>query len=875
MAGKAKRASGKTPLPYDRKEVRDSTLPGYTGPALKMISFPLGGIGTGTIGLGGRGQLWDWEMFNGPNKGHYPSYTLPFIFARQGKRKVAKVLERQYLPPHYDHHGLRPQFLPGLPRLNEAFFVGTYPVARIYFADADLPVEVSLEAFSPMIPLDPDDSAIPAAVLIYRLRNTTRKPVSGSIAISMTNTVGIQSGTSLKIGGNVNAFRDGGSMRGIYMTSTQHKPGQVGHGTEALVTTAKRVSYATDFDEPGWYDKGQKVWDDYKADGKLDGPTRRTAPSDPAKTRIGMLTAQYNLAPGARTEVVFVIAWSFPYRLSDPLRGFGAGREDYRKPIGNHYARRFPDAWKAARYVADNLPRLRAETLKFERALFESTLPGDVLDAVSSQMSIIRTNTTMWLDSPADEKGGRIFGYEGCNATAGCCPMNCTHVWNYEQSLAHLYPSLERTMRVTDYEDNVHSRGSMSFRTRLPLQAGLPLFGRKLAAADGQFGTVVKVYREWRISGDDRWLRRIWPKVRQSIQFAWKGFAKWDADKDGVLEGVQHNTYDIEFHGPNSMCGSLYLAALAAGAEMAEAMGDAKSAAEFRDVLAKGRKNIDRKLFNGEFYVQKVTTTPRPKYQYGFGCLSDQLLGQWAAHVAGLGHIMDPAKVKSALAAVFRHNFKADLSDHECCQRVYAMGREAGLLICTWPNGRREKFPFPYSDEVWTGIEYQVAAHLIYEGFVDEGLAIVTAVRNRHDGVARDPWNEFECGDHYARAMSSWSLLTALSGQQYDGRSKTLTFRPVINKNDFRCLFTAAAGYGTVAQKRLKTVQVITVSCQGGKVKLAALELARAGKKVDCKVNGEPVAATVARSRSGSAVQLKRQVTLADGDELVCRLSLK
>ena len=870
MARKAKDAG--PALPYSREELMDQSVPAYTGESLKMISFPLGGIGTGTIGLGGRGQLRDWETFNAPKLNYRPPYTAAYIFARQGSRKIAKVLERKLLPPHHASGGMRPVDLAGLPRLDEALFVGTYPMARVYFEDDELPVDVSLEAFNPMIPNDPDDSAIPAAIFVYRLKNRTRKPISGSIAISTSNTVGL-SGDG--VGQNVNAFRDGKSVRGIYMTGRRYKPGEIGYGTAALTTTAKRVSYATDFDEPGWFDKGQKVWDDYKADGNLDGPRGRTKPSPDGHTRVGMLTAGYNLKPGASTEIVFIISWSFPYRLSDPMRGRRAGQDDYRKPILNHYAGRFGDAWKAAKYVADNFEDLRERTRRFERALFSSTLPGDVLDAVSSQMAIIRTNTTLWLDSPANEKDGRIFGYEGSNVTAGCCPMNCTHVWNYEQSLAHLYPSLERTMRATDYVDNIHSRGSMSFRTRLPLQDGLPLFAKKLPAADGQFGTVVKAYREWRISGDEEWLRGLWSAIKKSISFAWKGFANWDADKDGVLEGVQHNTYDIEFHGPNSMCNSLYLAALAAGAEMAEAMGDKKAAAEFAEVLAAGRKNMDRKLYNGEFYIQRVVTKPRPKYQYGYGCLSDQLLGQWAAHVAGLGHVMDPTKAKSAISAVFRHNFKANLSSHECCQRTFALGYEAGLLICTWPNGRREEFPFPYSDEVWSGIEYQVAAHLIYEGLVEEGLTVVSALRGRHDGVARNPWNEYECGDHYARAMASWSLLTALSGQQYDGRSNTLTFRPVINKKDFRCLFTAAAGYGTVAQKRLKASMVVTVSCQGGKVKLAGLELARAGKKVACKLNGEPVAATVARSRSGSAVQLKRQVTLGDGDELVCRLSLK
>ncbi len=867
MSSKARPAAKRTKLPFSRDELHDPALPAYSGESLKMISFPLGGIGTGTIGLGGRGQLRDWEIFNNPNLGYRPPYTMPFIFARQGRRKVARVLERQLLPPHHDSHGLRPANLPGLPRLAEALFVGTYPVARVFFEDDDLPVRVALEAFNPMIPFEAADSAIPAAVLIYRVSNRTAKAVSGSVALSMANTVGLSGAGGL--GGNVNAFRRAGALRGIHMTGRRHKAGQVGHGSEALATTAGRVSYATDFDEPGWYDRGQKVWDAYSATGRAAGPTARTRPSDQRRTRIGMLAANYSLRPRATTEIVFIIAWSFPIRLAEWM--LPRGRKG--RPVRNHYARRFPDAWKAARYVADNLPALRERTLRFERALFDSTLPGDVLDAVSSQMSTIRTNTTMWLDSPPDKPAGRIFAFEGCGPKSGCCPMNCTHVWNYEQSLAHLYPSLERTMRLTDYQDNLHSGGAMSFRTMLPLRAGLRPWRKKLPAADGQFGTVVKAYREWRISGDRRLLKSLWPAVKKSIRFAWKGFAGWDADADGVMEGVQHNTYDIEFHGPNSMCGSLYLAALAAGAEMAQAVGDEPAADEFRRVFESGQRKLDGMLFNGRFYVQRVNTKPRPKYQHGWGCLSDQLLGQWAAHVAGLGYVLPAGHVKRALSAVFEHNFKPDLSRHESCQRVYALGDEAGLLACTWPDGRREKFPFPYSDEVWTGIEYQVAAGLIYEGLVDEGLAIVSGARARHDGVARNPWNEFECGDHYARAMSSWSLLLALSGQRYDGRSGTLTVRPVICRDDFKCLFTAADGYGSFAQRRRGKSLSVSITCLDGRVKLSALALDGPAAKVACRLNGKPLPASVEAGRGGALVRLARRVTLAAGERLSCRLT--
>ncbi|MEM2885694.1 MAG: GH116 family glycosyl hydrolase, partial [Thermoproteota archaeon] len=382
----------------------------------------------------------------------------------------------------------------------------------------------------------------------------------------------------------------------------------------------------------------------------------------------------------------------------------------------------------------------------FHDALFGSSLPGTVLDAVSSQMSIVRTNTCFRAEN------GDFFGFEGCGPSIGCCPMNCTHVWNYEQALAYLFPSLERTMRRVDFLVNTEPDGKMAFRTRVPTSAYVPWDFHP--AADGQMGCILKLYREWLLCGDRGFLEELWPHAKRALEYAW---TSWDADRDGVMEGVQHNTYDIEFHGPNTMTGTLYLGALLAASKIAEELGDGVSARNYLDVYSKGREKVERELWNGEYYVQKCVG--KEKFQYGSGCLSDQLLGQWFAKVVGLGYLLRKERVRKALGSIFRYNWKGDLLDHVNCQRVYAINEEAGLLVCTWPKGGRPKSPLVYADEVWTGIEYQVASHMIYEGMVEEALTMVKAARDRYDGEKRNPWNEVECGDHYARAMSSWALL--------------------------------------------------------------------------------------------------------------------
>jgi hypothetical protein len=463
---------------------------------------------------------------------------------------------------------------------------------------------------------------------------------------------------------------------------------------------------------------------------------------------------------------------------------------------------------------------LEAKTRLFHETLLRSTYPPWVIDAATANASSLKTPLVHRMEN------GDTHGFEGVLDDGFCCAGSCQHVWNYEQTLAFLFPSLERTMRNVSFLHDTHDNGFHVFRAVFPLGDywfdGPP-------AADGQFGNITRLYRDWRLSGDTEWLRRLWPKVKLALEYAWTGPGKvtdprlkhqerhptWDPNKEGVLRGEQHNTYDINFYGPSSMTGSLYLAALEASAEMAEALGEPEKAREYREVYERGVRNQEELLWAGEYYVQIIEENPEagrdalsppdeqgrviPKYQYGNGCLADQLLGQYLAHVSGLGYILDRERVDRAMRSVFDYNFRPDLSDFENVQRVYGLNDEAGLLLCSWPHGGKPLIPFVYSDEIWTGVEYQAAASMIYSGLVDEGLTVVKAVRDRHDGLRRNPWAEHESGVHYARAMSSWAVLLALSGAQYDGVERSLGFTPRIQPEDFFTFWSGGSGWGSFA----------------------------------------------------------------------------
>jgi non-lysosomal glucosylceramidase len=835
------RSAAGSVIPYSKQEL---LLPGkkqrvFTGEHLSEVAFPLGGIGTGTVSLGGRGQLRDWEIFNRPGKGKILPFSFVALWARpEGGRASVKVVESLLPPPFRGSGGYHRDSAEGLPRFKEARFTGTYPFARIDFEDETVPVQVSLEAFNPFIPLHVDDSSLPVAILQYHLHSLHKKPVDLALAFSLLNAVGYDGKAELEdtrhagFGRNLTKLRkeEAGStpVSGLDMTSSKYGPEDLGYGSMALLTTSPRVTAKTSWSPGDWWDPFQKWYDEFAANGEVHDP-RAPEPSEDGSSNYATLAPRLRLEPGESTTVTFLLAWYFPIRENY----WNDQKEVKGQRLRNYYGTRFQSAWEVGSHTASRLKELEDKTRTFQEVFYSTSLPGYVLETVSSQAAILRTNTCMLLE------GKQFFAFEGCDDNAGCCPMNCTHVWNYEQALAFLFPELERSMRRTDFTYNMRSDNSMAFRTLLPLGRAQWDFR---PAADGQMGCIMKLYREWQISADDDFLKQLWPAAKRALEFAW---THWDADKDGLFEGQQHNTYDIEFYGPNPMMSTLYQGALRAGELMANAVGDAEAAESYRQVREKGVKNLEQ-LWNGEFYIQKIppVDTIRPmekyasanwrldtiqdgqiRYQFGDGCLSDQLLGAWMATVLGLDPGWDSAHVRTALQSIYRYNFRNTFYDHPNTQRIYALNDEKGLLLCSWPKGGRPALPFVYSDEVWTGIEFQVAAHMIYEGLVEEGLAIVKGVDDRYDGLRRNPWNEVECGSHYARALASWSVLLALSGYTCSAKDQRLSFAPVLNPEDFRCFFAAGSGWGAYSQRIQDASLAVRLEVHHGQVSLRHLKL--------------------------------------------------
>jgi non-lysosomal glucosylceramidase len=764
------------------------------------VAFPLGGIGTGNVSLGARGELRDWEIANRPAKGKSLPNTFFAIRAQaEGHDAVTRVLEGPIQPPHTLSHGYHPSTAAGLPRLANATFRGEYPFASVTFDDPVLPVQIELEAFTPLVPLNPEDSGIPCAILTYTVTNPSDSPVRVTLVGSLANAVGgIRTNKfgflePLEAGKSRNERRDEERFRGLYMTAEGIAPDDLHFGSMSLTTTHADVTVKRAWLRGGWWDFLQEFWDDLIDDGLLTDLSYDTPNNLPDTGSLGLLDT---LEAGASRTFQFVITWFFPNRPD-------SWQDAPAKLTRNHYATRFADAWEVARYVHAEMPWLTQGTERFHRALFDSTLPPVVLDAISANIVPVRSNTCFWLED------GRFFGWEGCFDDAGCCPGSCTHVWSYAQTVAFLFPSLEREMRRIEFMVETEDDGFMNFRT-------FKTFGEEFiwqwgnqkpeAAVDGQMGSILRAYREWQLGGDRAWLEAIWPGIKSAIIYASN---QWDKDGDGVLDGRQHNTYDIEFYGPNPLSTIYFLAALRAVEELARVMNDEDLAERSRKLFDKAHGHVEELMWNGEYYIQRLEDVDAYRYQHGTGCLSDHLLGELHAQILGLGHLLPEAHIRSSLAAIYKYNFRNDLSDHVNCQRTYALNGEAGLILCSWPHGGRPAFPFVYSDEVWTGVEYHVAAHLIYEGLLQEGLMVVTALRERHDGIRRNPWDEVECGHHYARSMSSWALLLALSGVHADVHKNEIRFDPILDASPdpgrFQAFWSTGRAWGTYVQHKDET----------------------------------------------------------------------
>lgn len=794
----------------------------YTGDYTNRIAFPIGGMGTGMFCIEGSGAISNMSLRHRPEVFHEPA-----MFAALHIKDVnntTKILEGQV--PDWKKFGMPLSALGGggtwgLPRYKENTFTARFPFAEIELKDDQMPVDVKINAWNPFIPTDADNSSLPVGGLEYEFKNTGDTVIEAIFSYNTRNFMYVHGKGTSCIKSHENGFI-------LYQSGAGDEPFH--QGEFAIFTDDPETKVNHNWFRGGWFDPLTICWNNV-----VTGTIENNPPELEGATGASLFVP-VKLERGEVKTVKLYMAWYVPYsnlRIGgDPKSG-----SDYpnipectdgttkcypydNKGDGNYrpwYSNKFENIKEVSAYWLKNYNDLKSKTKLFTEAFYNSTLPAEVVEAVTANLTILKSPTVF------RQYDGRMWNWEGCGDTWGSCHGSCTHVWNYAQAVPHLFPAMERTLRETEYYAGQNKEGHQVFRSNLPIR---PVIHDFHSAADGQLGGIMKVYREWRISGDNNWLKEIYPFVKASMDYC---IRTWDPREVGAIEEPHHNTYDIEFWGADGMITSFYTGALQAICLMGKYLGEDIS--RYEALMDKSKVYMETKLFDGEYFIQniqwkglnaddptkvqafnsgysdealKILEAEGPKYQYGKGCLSDGILGSWMSIVCGMPEIIDKTKVTSHLKAVHKYNLKHDLREHANPQRpTFAMGNEGGLLLCSWPKGGKPKLPFVYSDEVWTGIEYQVAAHLMFEGEVEKGLEIVRTCRDRYSGEIRNPFNEYECGAWYARAMASYALLEGLTGIRYDAVDKTIYFDSRIG-DDFVSFLSTDTGFANVGLKNGK-----------------------------------------------------------------------
>jgi uncharacterized protein (DUF608 family) len=582
-------------------------------------------------------------------------------------------------------------------------------------------------------------------------------------------------------------------------------------------------------------------------------PGAETARGSFSSRPKGMVGKTLSLAPGEEAVVSFAVAWRFP---------------NHQPPVGkgHYYAERFSSSLAVVDHHAAGHEESYARTRLWHDTWYDSTLPHWLLDRSFVNTSTLATTTCLRME------GGRFWGWEG----VGCCQGTCSHVWHYAQSVGRVFPELERITRENvDYGLAYQPDGSIFYRAE---------FG-KHEAIDGQCGTILRVYREHTMSPDDAFLRRIWPRVKGSIEF----LIRQDADNNGVLEGKQMNTLDSAWYGPIAWISSLYLAALRSGAAMAREMGDDGFAKQCDSLVQRGGKWLGENLFDGEYFNQKRDPNHPEAIGAGIGCHIDQVMGQGWAHQLGLGRVLPEDKTRTALKSLWRYNFTPDIGPYRkayTAGRWYAMPGEAGLLMCTFPKGGERDAGggkvgrgfAGYFNECMNGFEYQAAGHMVAEGLVEEGLAVTRAIHDRYHPSLRNPYNEIECGDHYARSMASYGVYVSLCGFQYHGPKGRIGFAPKITPDKFRAAFIAAEGWGTFNQTVGEDRQTASICIHSGQIRLLSISLGVATdespKKVRTKRGDQVIEASLQiEAEDQVLIRFEREITLSAGEKIDIELS--
>ncbi|MGE8378346.1 MAG: GH116 family glycosyl-hydrolase, partial [Sphingobacterium sp.] len=641
---------------------------------LRYIGMPVGGLHAGTVYIGGDGRLWLWQIFNTAYDGEREGIEPKNVMWNNGQELV-RVRPRDgsaYVEPAIADNlrGMEQGFAVSVffngkhvvkelreNHWDEIVFEPTYPTCRITYSSADFPVDVVLTAYSPFIPLDQDNSSLPLTTLHITLENKTDRTIEVAITGWMENGVhkGRKDFNAVK---KVSHLAEGSGIKvlGYSCDQVPDAARQAGDsGTMAFTCIDPQAEVVTRL----------KKWPVAPHSLKPDNSDSVIGFSD---FQVGAFTVKRTIKSKENSQISFAISWHFnnPHpKLQENLKDAKAGYL---------YGTKFKDAVAVIDYYVANKEKLDVETLVWQQTWNDSTLPHWFMDRTFVNIGTLATANTMRFAS------GRFWGWEGVGACAG----TCTHVWQYGQSMGRIFPDLERNLReVTDLGVGFQPEtGAIIFRAEY----------EKRPAIDGQAGVILRFYRDHQMSTDETFLKRNWPKLKQAIQFV----LDQDKNGDGMTDTPMENTLDAVWEGEIAWIVGLCLAAVQAAGYMAGEVGDKKFQQICLDYVKKGSENMDKHLFNGEYYIHRPNAAAgRTKLGSYNTCHIDQVYGQaWCSQV-DMPRVNSKEKTLSALKALWKYNFTMDVGPYiktHLGGRPYALAGEGGMVMNTNPKNEDKAY---------------------------------------------------------------------------------------------------------------------------------------------------------------------------------------
>ena len=820
--------------------------------------------------MNGQGKISAWQIFNTMSEHDLPGSFFAIRSQEEGKKPIVRALQTVAQGKFKAVDSLK--------------FIGEYPFAKYDFQDAELPVDVTLEAYNPFIPLDSKNSAIPSAIFNITIENNSDNNQKVSILQSQQNAVGYtlspkydeRSWNKEFIFGDTVQLAKANPVQGVSFEkySKNYNQSQIKEDRVISLLKSKSDKNSTGYgsmavallgqgqfsNQVSWT-KNAELHQTFLKNGQFSKLARRTLESDQGQTFNTANCIQFNLKPNEKRTITAILTWHFPNGKNGGVNpkwdGWGKGKWIGE---GNAYSKHWQNATEVLDYVLQNLQKNYDLTKKFHQALYSTSLPHWAKDRLSSQLATLKSKTLFW------DKNDFVGGWEGTGPGDGSCAGNCAHVWHYAQAHARLFPDIARRMTAQQFNKQ-KANGQIPYR----LPAGHASF-------DGQTGHILQVYREHLLQEDSSWLKANFDKVQKSMDYTIK---KWDKDRNGILSGAQHTTLDCSVSGNTSWLGSMYAAALKASAKMAQIIGKDELGKSYQDLAQKAIQSHLTELWNGQYFAQKADKKRRRDYDQGSSI--DQVLGQWWATQLNFAPFYPADKTKQAMASLFTNNFKADFHGIKQVPREFVKDADAGMQVITWPQGtKRPKGHTAYADEVMSGFEYAAIASMLRAGLKEQAFIAWKAIYDRYDGRLRqgykgawgnwgfsgNPFGDDECGKMYSRALSHWSILLAYQGFEYDGPKAHIAFVPALDEELHQSFFTTAKSWGTFKYQVEGKNIIAQIKLDYGSLKLKTLKLkiptSQSIKTVSLKSNGKVLSTKWHQNKQAILLSFSEEVLLKD-----------